>query len=354
METESWREIVEYVDNDVMRHFLKNGDYGEYWIPGDEDTGGLQEVSGRIRPQGAWTEGRQDLTGAVRDAALAREAMDQMGSDYVSLFPTMFLGLGASPFPHVEPHLMRAWSRWITERLMPEEPRIVTTIPLPFTDVEASMAMVEEFADHPGVTGFMVTSVRYDATWRKEYMKLYRAIEERGMPLCFHSGFSFRDRVMNQFNKFISVHSLGFPLHHMIQATNWVVNGLPELFPNLKVVFIEGGLAWVPFLMQRLDHEFLMRPSEAPLLQRRPSEYLKEMYYTTQPLEAAHPKLLQETFEMIGAETQLLYASDWPHWDWDPPRRIWDIPFLSEQAKKNILGENAARLFTLPQVASRS
>jgi hypothetical protein len=58
-------------------------------------------------------------------------------------------------------------------------------------------------------------------------------------------------------------------------------------------------------------------------------------------------KLLQATFEAINAETQLLFASDWPHWDFDPPTAITTIPFLSEQAKRNILGLNAARVFNL-------
>ncbi len=51
--------------------------------------------------------------------------------------------------------------------------------------------------------------------------------------------------------------------------------------------------------------------------------------------------------EAINAETQLLYASDWPHWDFDSPASIWDLPFLSEQAKRNILGGNANRIFGL-------
>ena len=59
-------------------------------------------------------------------------------------------------------------------------------------------------------------------------------------------------------------------------------------------------------------------------------------------------KLLQATLEKIKAETQLLYASDWPHWDFDPPSSITSLPFLNEQAKKNILGLNAAKLFNLP------
>ena len=50
---------------------------------------------------------------------------------------------------------------------------------------------------------------------------------------------------------------------------------------------------------------------------------------------------------MIKAETQLLYSSDYPHWDFDLPSTIYDLPFLTETAKRNILGGNAGRLFGL-------
>ena len=55
---------------------------------------------------------------------------------------------------------------------------------------------------------------------------------------------------------------------------------------------------------------------------------------------------------MINAETQLLYASDYPHWDMDLPSVIYDLPFLSETAKRNILGGNAQRLFKLEPIYS--
>jgi predicted TIM-barrel fold metal-dependent hydrolase len=97
--------------------------------------------------------------------------------------------------------------------------------------------------------------------------------------------------------------------------------------------------------MQRLDSEYMMRTSEAPLLKRRPSEYMREMYFTSQPLETSNMKLTEATFEAINAESQLLFASDWPHWDFDLPGSITQLPFLTEKAKRNILGLNAARLF---------
>jgi predicted TIM-barrel fold metal-dependent hydrolase len=127
-----------------------------------------------------------------------------------------------------------------------------------------------------------------------------------------------------------------------------VVNGLPERFPNLKVIWMESGLAWIPFLMQRLDNEYGMRSNECPQLKAKPSDYMRKMYYSTQPMEIPDDlEILHTTFKMIDAGTQLMYSSDYPHWDFDLPSTIYDLPFLDERAKGNILGETARSVFGL-------
>jgi predicted TIM-barrel fold metal-dependent hydrolase len=75
---------------------------------------------------------------------------------------------------------------------------------------------------------------------------------------------------------------------------------------------------------------------------------MRDMFYSSQPMEIQDMEAMETTFRMINAETQLLYASDYPHWDFDLPSTIWDLPFLSEKAKHNILGGTAHRLFKLP------
>jgi predicted TIM-barrel fold metal-dependent hydrolase len=91
-----------------------------------------------------------------------------------------------------------------------------------------------------------------------------------------------------------------------------------------------------------------MRTSEAPLLKKKPSEYMREnFFYTTQPMEDGNLEALELTMKMINAETQLLFSSDYPHWDFNLPSMIWDLPFLSETQKRRILGENARALFEL-------
>ena len=90
-----------------------------------------------------------------------------------------------------------------------------------------------------------------------------------------------------------------------------------------------------------------------PLLKRKPSEYMREMYYSSQPMEMVdNRESLELTFKLINADSQLLYASDFPHWDMDLPSTIYDLPFLSEQSKRNILGGNAQRLFNLEPIFS--
>ena len=107
--------------------------------------------------------------------------------------------------------------------------------------------------------------------------------------------------------------------------------------------------------MQRLDNEYMMRTSDCPLLKKKPSDYMRDMYFTSQPMEMVdNRKALELTFEMIKADTQLLYSSDYPHWDMDLPSTIYDLPFLSETAKRNILGGNAMRLFNLEPVLSET
>jgi uncharacterized protein len=356
METAFWSELTDRIDNDVYRQMAKAFRDRGGSPPGllNATPGMLyQDVFGRIPHQ-------QRLAEAVpagrthAQVTLVQRAMDAMGIDYMVVFPTPMLVLGMHPQAEIEVALGNAFNRWLVEEILPQEPRIKAMLYLPFNHPEACVEVVERYGDTPGVIGFTVTSTRFKPVHDDAYMPLYAAIEATGKPFGFHSGFHWGDQSMQQCNRFLSMHALSFVHFNLVHLTNWLVNGLPERFPRLKVIWIESGLAWVPFVMQRLDSEYMMRTSECPLLKRKPSEYMQEMYYTSQPLERSNMKLTQATFEAIKADTQLLYASDWPHWDFDAPSSITKLPFLNEQAKRNILGLSAARLFDLEVPPAKS
>jgi predicted TIM-barrel fold metal-dependent hydrolase len=349
-ESTAFPEIARYIDDpNVRRSFLKPAGAATLMhtmLPGNL---GDRTVSGRIKTEldSRLPAGAHD--GAHPMAAGLLHSMDQMAIDYSILFPTPMLTLGVHPQPEIEVELGRAFNRWLVRDVLAASPRLRTMAYLPLSNPDASVAFIDEFAEAPGVVGFMVTAVRYQPIHENRFMKVFAALNERSLPLAFHSGPNWSDRPFEQLNRFLSAHALGFPFYAMLQLTNVVVNGLPERFPNVRFVFMEAGQAWVPFLIARLDGEYRMRSSEAPLLRRLPSAYMREMFFTSQPFEqldsADH---MRAVFEAMAADTQLLYSSDYPHQDFDLPTVIWDLPFLSEQAKRNILGGNAMRLFGLP------
>ena len=201
------------------------------------------------------------------------------------MFPTPMLNLANCPRIEVEVGLARAYNAWLCDNILEKDPRIKSMLYLPFHDPDAAYQMVEDFGHRKGVVGFMVTSTHYSRNYSNPYMRLYGALQERELPLGFHAAFTWADQSLQMTNRFIAVHSLGFTWCNMLHLTNWLINGMPERFPKLKTVWIESGLAWVPFLMQRLDNEFMMRTSDAPLLKRKPSEYIREMFFTSQPME---------------------------------------------------------------------
>jgi predicted TIM-barrel fold metal-dependent hydrolase len=347
-ENENFNEILPFMENDVLRQLTMSGrSKGRHSIvPGQV---GYQDMGGRVTRYPLRMTEKTDPSGKLRDVQLGERWMDAMGVDYSCLFPTGMLNVGLHPQKEMEVELCWAYNRWLTEVVLPENHgRFYTQLALPLSDAEASLRQVETFGGRKGVTGFMVTTVRTLPVHDNSLMKVYRAIEERGLSLAFHSGPNWGEPVFKGLNRFLSVHALGFSFYNILHCTNWVINGMGERFPKLPVIWIESGLAWIPFLMQRLDHEYMMRPSEAPLLKKKPSDYMRDMFYSTQPMEMQDMEALETTFRMMNAETQLMYASDYPHWDFDLPGTIYDLPFLSDKAKHNILGGTAARLFKLP------
>ena len=131
----------------------------------------------------------------------------------------------------------------------------------------------------------------------------------------------------------------------MIAITQVILAGVLEKFPKLVVGFMEAGCGWLPFWMEHMDEEYEKRKHEAPLLQMDPSEYIKSgrVYIGCEPEE----KMMPIAAEWVG-DTQLLYASDYPHWDSDWPNTVKTVrerTDLTDEQKRKVLGENALRFY---------
>lgn len=236
---------------------------------------------------------------------------------------------------------------FMLDKVVDPDKGVYTMVPAPFHEPDEAAELINRVGDEKGVVGVcLVTDGVEPPLGSERYDPIYEATQRAGLPVVFHAGGASLDQFyVNGYKSMLEVHTLGFLFNNISQLVSVVVQGIPERYPDLDIVFQESGITWIPGLLARLDAEYLKRPSEAPILQKRPSEYVDDFYFGTQPLdEPRDPAHLEQMFDMIGVDS-LMYASDYPHWDFDPPTSITRLPFLSDEEKAQILGGNAAEVF---------
>jgi uncharacterized protein len=344
----SARYMLQYIDSPVER-FLVRSLSGEGRRPVVPLNISYQDTGGRLQRFAA-RKLEQTPANVHRNITLTRRTMDAMGASFGVLNPTTAMRLSTQPKRDWEFSLALAYNRWLANDLLPQEPQLKGMLYLPLHHPADVLSMVEELGTKPGVAGCVIASPRYEKVQSNGMARVFAAMEERGLVLAFHGMANWDEPSLAAINRWGAVQALGVPHSNMTHMTNWLIGGMPERFPKLNVLWLESGVAWAHYLMQRLDGMYMKRVSEAPLLKEKPSHYMARMYYCSQPLEAPEdPAALDVAFRSINAETQLVWGSNFPAHDFDVPATIWDLPFLSESAKKAILGGNAMRLFGFKQ-----
>ena len=132
------------------------------------------------------------------------------------------------------------------------------------------------------------------------------------------------------------------------QITSLVSQGIFEMFPELRMVIIEGGFGWLAPLMWRLDAWYRKLSHELPRMRELPSTYIRKHFWvSTQPIEEPlEPHQFNEMLSQLNMPDRLMFATDYPHWDFDSPDRA--IPHtVPPRQRKAIMGENALALYQL-------
>jgi uncharacterized protein len=215
---------------------------------------------------------------------------------------------------------------------------------------ESPDAAVKEIRRHGGNRQFAQVSVAQrtlEPLGRQRYWPIYAEAAAHGLPIGIHTG---------GFNGHAAVPGGGWcsyyaESHHLIALgmqsllTSMVMEGVFEEFPTLKVVLIEGGLSWIPSLRWRLDGLWQRLGREVPHVKRPPSEYIREhFFFSTQPVDDIEtPEHQRQLFEWIGWE-QLLFSSDYPHWDYDDARYAFKFTMTKEE-KRRLSYDNAMAVF---------
>ncbi len=274
--------------------------------------------------------------------------MDVEGIDIQVIYPSG-LSVSAEEDPRRAVEWTHAYNEWLAQFCSVNPERLKGAATIALQDIDAAIREVRRAAEALGhVAVMMPTNVLDRDIGRQEFWPFYEEVQRLGIPLAVHGGINAATRMHGRFDKFISVHTVSFPFECMTALVGLVFAGVPEQFPNLKIAILEGCCGWLPFLMDRMDEEFEKQGwRDAPLLKRKPSEYLAsdQFWYSIEIEESMVPYLVDH----FGAG-QLLWASDYPHWDTSWPHSVshfLERTDIAEAHKRQILSDNPSRLYDI-------
>jgi uncharacterized protein len=126
-----------------------------------------------------------------------------------------------------------------------------------------------------------------------------------------------------------------------------VCGGVLARFPKLKIGFLESGIGWLGYWLDRMDSHYEKMGTYVPWLRKRPREYFAEQCYVSMdPDESTLGAMVA-----LGVERNVLWGSDYPHFDCTYPGIVKEVEratsALSEAARQCIFDENAARFYGL-------
>ena len=175
----------------------------------------------------------------------------------------------------------------------------------------------------------------------------------RAFPLCLHVIVRF-NRILESPTRFSSLlvepsrtyaFGMGATFQVIPAMASLIMTGFFDRFPRLKLLCVEAGAGWAPYIAHRLDEKYEMF-GYAEKTKLEPSEYMKRnVWYVVEPRE----KNIDSMMDIIG-ESQFLWGSDYPHVDSsaDSLDQIKaSTAGLSERRRKLVLGENAKALYRL-------
>jgi predicted TIM-barrel fold metal-dependent hydrolase len=243
----------------------------------------------------------------------------------------------------------RALNDWQVAEWLEPEPRLRASITVPYEDARLAVAEVERRADDRRFVQVLLASRTLEPLGRRRYWPLYDAAQALDLPIGIHFGGAggFPTTAAGLPSFYFEEHA-GMATAFQDQLTSLVFEGVFERFPELKVVLIEGGFAWLLPLMWRLDRTWRMLRDELEHVTRPPSELIREhVYLTTQPIEEPpRPEFLPRLLDRMDMDDRLLFATDYPHWDFDAPDRALP-PLLRGTRRDRLLRGNARALYRL-------
>lgn len=241
-----------------------------------------------------------------------------------------------------------AYNDYQVEEWLDKDERLLGSVQVAPQDPQAAAREIDRMGTHPRMVQVMLPvggAVRpYGDPF---YLPIFEAAQRHGLVIATHHTV-FVEGAFGMGRYYIERHML-IPQGTMAQIISLVCGGVFDRFPDLKFACLEGGFTWLPHLLWRMDREYKSLRQEVPWVKKRPSEHIVadgRLKLATQPLEDLSAGEWMKVIDLIGSDEVLMFATDYPHFDFDSPVR--SLPFgLPEEVKRKILHDNARSLYDL-------
>jgi uncharacterized protein len=283
--------------------------------------------------------------------AVQREVLDAYGTDAGVLTADLAVLVSLMPNPYRAAELSRAHNEWMRSCWLDGDARLRGSILVPAQDPPAAAAEIRRMAGDERFVAVLLVGGSERPYGEPRYLPIFEAAVECGLPVAVHSGgeamgLSHSSGGAGPPSFYIEWHTLGSGCSIMTHLVSLLCHGTFERLPGLRVMLMEGGLAWLPGIMWRLETNWRGLRAEVPWVDRRPLEVMREhVRFTTQPLEHTdgNDALLWEMLAAVGAPEILCFASDYPHWDFDPPDQM--LKRLPADWRTKVMHDNAAAFY---------
>ena len=206
---------------------------------------------------------------------------------------------------------------------------------VPLQDVPAALQELERMVNRLGLRAVAVnTHVDGVELGDERLLPFWARAEQLGIPVFIHpSGFKHP-----RFTKHLMWNGVGQPIEEAIAMSNLIYEGILDRYPKLKVGIAHGG-GFLPYYAGRVDRNFRNRPHETPKISQAPSHYMKRFFFDT---VVYNPDMLEFLAHKVGPD-RIVLGGDYPVGEDNPAAFVRNAK-LSSEAKKMILGGNAAKL----------
>lgn len=274
------------------------------------------------------------------------QLLDGVGVTHAILLGTFPNSLAGMPQGKYAAGLATAYNDWLIENWLNIDTRFKGSIAVAPQEPQLAADEIDRVAGNPSMVQVNLPVASPYVPWGNQmFHPIWEAAVRNNLRIGFHvcppTGIQGPPVAIGWPDTYMELRSV-YSHHFQASVISLVCNGVFEKYPELRVVLLEGGFAWVPGIMWKLDASWRALRREVPWLTRRPSEYIREhVRFGTQPFEEPdNPKHVLDLIEMMGSDRMLMFATDYPHWDYDDPARA--LPsILPPDLKQKIFWENA-------------